>query len=77
VATASKQHNGEVIPRPRVGELLTIPQVIDELGVPRSTFYRWRQLGTGPLSIKLHNGQIRIRRSALVQWLADLEDGTR
>jgi predicted DNA-binding transcriptional regulator AlpA len=56
-------------------ELLTIPQVIAEVGVPRSTFYRWRQLRIGPPSIKLPNGQVRIRRSALEAWLSRLEDG--
>lgn len=29
-------------------DLLSIPEVIAELGVPRSTFYRWRQTGVGP-----------------------------
>ena len=54
-------------------ELLSIRQVIAEIGVPRSTFYRWRQLGIGPKSIKLPNGQIRVRRSALERWLRSLE----
>jgi excisionase family DNA binding protein len=58
-----------------VNELLTIPEVIAELGVPRSTFYRWRQLRIGPRSIKLPNGQVRIRRSALDAWLKQCEDG--
>jgi predicted DNA-binding transcriptional regulator AlpA len=56
-------------------ELLTIPQVIREIGVPRSTFYRWRQLGIGPRAIKLPNGQVRIRRSALNDWLRQHEEG--
>ena len=54
-------------------ELLTIPQVIARLRVPRSTFYRWRQLGMGPTSIKLPNGQVRIRQSALEAWLRAFE----
>ena len=40
----------------------------------RATFYRWRQLRKGPRSIKLPNGDIRIRRSDLELWLASLED---
>lgn len=55
-------------------EMLTISQVIDEIGVPRATFYRWRQLRKGPKSIKLPNGSVRIRRSELEQWLSTLED---
>jgi predicted DNA-binding transcriptional regulator AlpA len=56
-------------------ELLTIPEVIAELRVPRSTFYRWRQIGMGPPSIKLPNGQVRIRQSALRAWLRQFETG--
>ena len=56
-------------------ELLTIAEVIDELVVARATFYRWRQLGIGPRSIKLPNGQIRVRRSALEEWVREHEDG--
>jgi predicted DNA-binding transcriptional regulator AlpA len=56
-----------------VDELMTIPEVIAELRVPRSTFYRWRQIGMGPASVKLPNGQVRIRRSALEKWLRHFE----
>jgi predicted DNA-binding transcriptional regulator AlpA len=56
------------------GELLTIEEVIAELRVPRSSFYRWRQKGTGPRVMKLPNGAVRIRRTALAEWLRGLED---
>ena len=55
-------------------ELLTIEEVIAELRVPRSTFYRWRQKGTGPPVMKLPSGAVRIRRTALAEWLRGLED---
>ncbi|MEV6669951.1 helix-turn-helix domain-containing protein [Streptomyces sp. NPDC051162] len=56
-------------------EMLTIFEVLDELkDVSRSTFYRWRQLGKGPKSIKLPNGAVRIRRSELERWIATLEE---
>jgi predicted DNA-binding transcriptional regulator AlpA len=55
-------------------ELLTIEEVIAELRVPRSTFCRWRQKGTGPPVMKLPNGAVRIRRTALAAWLRGLED---
>jgi excisionase family DNA binding protein len=56
-------------------EWLTVEQVLDELAVPRSTFYKWRQLGLGPRTVQLPNRAVRIRRSALDEWLKSLEDG--
>ncbi|MCX4988461.1 MULTISPECIES: AlpA family transcriptional regulator [unclassified Streptomyces] len=55
-------------------EMLTIPEVIEEIGVPRATFYRWRQYKKGPKSIKRPNGAVRIRRSELSRWLQTLEE---
>ncbi|MFJ7000171.1 helix-turn-helix transcriptional regulator [Streptomyces albidoflavus] len=55
-------------------EMLTIHEVIEEIGVPRATFYRWRQYKKGPKSIKLPNGAVRIRRSELSRWLQTLEE---
>lgn len=55
-------------------QLMTVPDVIAELGVPRSTYYRWRQLGIGPRSIKLPNGQVRVRRTDLDEWLSRHEE---
>ncbi|MEV6816691.1 helix-turn-helix domain-containing protein, partial [Micromonospora sp. NPDC051296] len=46
-------------------ELLTVPEVLAELRVSRSTWFYWRQTGKGPRVIKLPNGQLRVRRSAL------------
>lgn len=54
--------------------LLSIPQVIAELGISRATFYRWRSLRKGPASLRLPNGSIRVRRSDLDAFLAMCEE---
>ncbi|MEV7624274.1 helix-turn-helix domain-containing protein [Actinoplanes sp. NPDC089786] len=53
---------------------LTIPEVIAELQVSRSTFYYWRQTGKAPRCIKLPNNEIRVRRSDFDHWLEGLEE---
>jgi predicted DNA-binding transcriptional regulator AlpA len=59
----------------RPDELLTVEQVLDELGgVSRRTFYRWRALGRAPQGLKLPNGEIRIWRSELTAWLTSLKE---
>ncbi|MGW5197173.1 helix-turn-helix transcriptional regulator [Streptomyces spiralis] len=55
-------------------EKMTVKEVIADLKVAPSTFYRWRQLGKGPRAIKLPNGDVRIRRSKYERWLAERED---
>jgi excisionase family DNA binding protein len=55
-------------------ELLTLDQVAAELKVSREALYRWRRQGTGPPSIRLPGGAVRIRRSALNGWLRALQD---
>lgn len=60
---------------PRTDELLTIEQVLAELGgVSRRTFYRWRELGRAPKGLKLPNGEIRIWRSEFSAWLTSLKE---
>ncbi len=54
---------------------LTINQVCDELGIARSTFYYWRQLGKAPRCLKLPNRQVRIRRGDLDTWLDGFDEG--
>lgn len=59
----------------RRDELLTVPQVLDELGgLSRRTFYRWRELGHAPNCIKLPNGEIRVWRSDFAAWLDTLRE---
>ena len=47
--------------------------MLAELRVSRSTWFYWRQTGKAPRAIKLPNGELRIRRSALREWLGELE----
>ena len=54
-------------------ELMTVPEVLAELRVPRSTWYQWRQTGRAPRVHKLPNGELRVRRSVLDAWLSSLE----
>nr|WP_305786189.1 excisionase [Actinoplanes lichenis] len=56
-----------------MNELLTVPEVLAELSVSRSTWFYWRQISKGPRTIKLPNGELRVRRSALYVWLGQLE----
>lgn len=53
---------------------LTVIDFCAEIGVARSTFYEWRAKGAAPRSIKLPNGEIRIRRADADAWLNDLEE---
>lgn len=51
-------------------ELMTVAQILAELGgISRRTFYRWRELGTGPAAFKLPNGELRVWRSEFTAWL--------
>jgi excisionase family DNA binding protein len=52
---------------------LTVEQLCSELGVARSTFYDWRAKRRAPKCIRLHNGELRIRRRDLDAWLESLE----
>jgi excisionase family DNA binding protein len=56
--------------------LLTIDEVIAELRVSRAAFYRWRRQGAGPAAVRLPGGTVRVRRSALSQWLRRLDEDT-
>jgi predicted DNA-binding transcriptional regulator AlpA len=55
-------------------ELLTLPEVLAELDVPKSTFFRWKAIGKAPRTIKYPNGSLRIRREDLDAWLAAHEE---
>jgi len=55
-------------------EWLTVPDILDDLGIPRRTWQRWRELGRTPEAIRLPNNELRIRRSVYEAWLVDLEE---
>ncbi len=55
-------------------ELLTLTEVAAELKVSREALYRWRRRGTGPPAVRLPGGGVRIRCSALTEWLRTLPD---
>ncbi|MDQ0789215.1 AlpA family transcriptional regulator [Streptomyces sp. B3I8] len=62
--------------RTRSAELLTVRQVLDELGgISRRTFYRWRELRRAPACIRLPNGELRVRRDVLNDWLEERAEG--
>ena len=54
--------------------LLTLAEVCEELKIPRTTYYDWRRKRCAPSSLKLPNGEVRIRRSVLDAWLEDREE---
>lgn len=56
-------------------ELLTVRQVLVVLGdVSRDTFYEWREKRKSPPCFRLPNGQLRVRRGDLLDWLENLRD---
>jgi excisionase family DNA binding protein len=70
------QRKVSVAPPPRDGnhnEKLTVRELCTELKISRSTFYEWRQKGRGPRCIRLPNGDLRIRRPDLDEWLGRRE----
>lgn len=55
-------------------DLLTLPELLAELDVPKSTFFRWKAIGKAPRTIKYPNGSLRVRRRDLDAWLAAHEE---
>ncbi|GHD59334.1 MULTISPECIES: helix-turn-helix transcriptional regulator [Streptomyces] len=59
--------------RPPVDEWLPLTEVLEELGITRATWYRWRNRGYGPEAHRLPNGHLRVRRSTLDAFNNGLE----
>ncbi len=57
------------------GDLLTIQEVLAQLGVARSTLYGWWDNDGGPRRLALPNGGIRIRQGWLDDFVLGLELG--
>jgi excisionase family DNA binding protein len=55
--------------------LMTVAEVCAYLQVSRSTWAKWRARGVTPPVVRLRNGSLRVRRTALEVWLDDLEEG--
>jgi predicted DNA-binding transcriptional regulator AlpA len=73
--TTTSARPGRATAKPE-DELLTVAQMCAELGgVSRRTFYRWREVGTGPHCLKIPNGELRAWRSEFSAWLDSLEGG--
>lgn len=72
--TRRPEPTARLLPR---DELLSIAEVCEELGIARATFYRRCAQRKGPASLRLPNGTVRIRRSALTASIAACEGAAR
>ncbi|WKV79022.1 helix-turn-helix domain-containing protein [Streptomyces sp. SNU607] len=54
-------------------QMLKLSEVLVEIGMSRAAFYRMRARGNAPKLIKLPNGQLRVRRTDLENWIATCE----
>ncbi len=70
--TAYERSEGAT-PVPRK-DFLTLADFLEEMDVPKSTFFRWKAVGQAPRTYKLPNRQIRIRRSDFESWLKSREE---
>jgi len=55
---------------------LSFKEVLEELGVARSTMNDWRARGQGPRFVKLPGGQLRLSRVEYDEWCANLQEAT-
>jgi predicted DNA-binding transcriptional regulator AlpA len=55
-------------------DYLTLAELLAELDIPKSTFFRWKATNQAPRTFKLPNGSLRIRRRDLDIWISDHEE---
>ncbi|MGX9921380.1 helix-turn-helix transcriptional regulator [Streptomyces sp. NPDC002248] len=67
MSTASRR------PRRPKDELIPLSEALDEIGISRPTWYRWRNRGFGPEALRTPSGRICVRRSALDAFKDELE----
>ena len=65
---ATRQHRAAA----EAGELWTIDEVADYLGVPKQTVYCWRTSGYGPTGFRVGK-HLRWRASTVIAWTLELE----
>lgn len=67
----------QVVTETDVPRWLSIRQIADDLGISHNTAYKWSARGGPwfPRTIRLRNGDIRIRRDWYEDWLTTLEAG--
>jgi predicted DNA-binding transcriptional regulator AlpA len=52
---------------------LSMKEVLEDLGIPRSTMDDWRARNEGPRFTKFPGGRLRIQRAEYNMWLASLK----
>ena len=75
--TAVQESHGS--PPPDMRRWWTIREIADDLSISINTIYKWSSRGEPwfPHSIRLANGERRVRRDWYERWLAGLETATR
>jgi predicted DNA-binding transcriptional regulator AlpA len=61
-------------PTRQPANLMSLAEVLAELRVPKSTFFRWKAQGKAPRTIKYPNGSVWVRRIDLERWIAEHEE---
>ncbi|WP_329313729.1 helix-turn-helix transcriptional regulator [Streptomyces sp. NBC_01262] len=67
MTTPSRRH------RSPIDEWLPLTDVLEEIGITRATWYRWRNRGVGPEAKLTPTGRVRVRRSVLDAFLNELD----
>ena len=55
----------------RQSKWLKLKEVLEQIGVSRSTFDMWRAAGTAPRTYILPSGQLRFKQDEVDAWLDD------